>query len=47
LIAPKGPSELKKYGFEGFEERNNFLHRNFFIFEMDIELKFREVKVCL
>jgi hypothetical protein len=24
-----------KYGFEGFEERNNFLHRNFFIFKMD------------
>jgi hypothetical protein len=21
-----------KYGFEGFEDRNNFLHRNFFIF---------------
>jgi hypothetical protein len=32
-------SELKKfeikYGCEEFEERNNFLHRNFFIFLMD------------
>jgi hypothetical protein len=27
-----------KYGFEGFDERNNFLHRNFFIFEMYYEL---------
>jgi hypothetical protein len=24
-----------KYGYEGFEERNNFLHQNFFRFEMD------------
>jgi hypothetical protein len=24
-----------KYGCEGFEERNNFPHRNFFIFEME------------
>jgi hypothetical protein len=31
-----------KYGCEGFEERNNFLHSNFFRFEMDFELKFRE-----
>jgi hypothetical protein len=31
-----------KYGFEGFNERNNFLHRNFFRFEVDFELKFRE-----
>jgi hypothetical protein len=35
-----------KYGFEGCEERNNFLYRNFFIFEMGFELKFGEVKVC-
>jgi hypothetical protein len=28
-----------KYGCEGFEERNNFLHRNFFRFEIDFELK--------
>jgi hypothetical protein len=28
-----------KYGCEGFEERNNFLHRNFFIFEIDLKLK--------
>jgi hypothetical protein len=26
-----------KYGVEGLEERNNFLHRNFFIFEVDFE----------
>jgi hypothetical protein len=26
-----------KYGIYGFEERNNFLHRNFFIFEFDFE----------
>jgi hypothetical protein len=23
-----------KYGCEGFEEKNNFIHKNFFIFEM-------------
>jgi hypothetical protein len=28
------------------EERNNFLHRNFFRFEMDFELKFGKVNVC-
>jgi hypothetical protein len=33
--------------FEGFEERNNFLYRDFFRFKMDFELKFGEVKVCL
>jgi hypothetical protein len=27
-----------KYYFEGFEEENNFLHRNFYRFEMDFEL---------
>jgi hypothetical protein len=26
-----------KYDFEGFEERNNFLHRDFFRFELDFE----------
>jgi hypothetical protein len=26
-----------KYGIEGFAERDNFLHRNFFIFELDFE----------
>jgi hypothetical protein len=31
-----------KYGPEGFEERNNFLHRNFFRFGVDFELKIRE-----
>jgi hypothetical protein len=25
-----------KYGFEGFEERNNFPYRNFLIFEVDL-----------
>jgi hypothetical protein len=34
-----------KYDFERFEEGNNLLHRNFFKFEMDFELKFGEVKV--
>jgi hypothetical protein len=34
-----------KYGCEVFSERNNFLHRNFFRFEMDFELKIREFKV--
>jgi hypothetical protein len=31
-----------KYGCEWFEEGNNFLHRNFFRFKMDFELKFEE-----
>jgi hypothetical protein len=31
-----------KYGFEGFEESNNFLHRNFFRFEMEFKWKIRE-----
>jgi hypothetical protein len=26
-----------KFGFEGFEERKNFLHRNIFKFEVDFE----------
>jgi hypothetical protein len=26
-----------KYGWEGFEEKNNFLHRNFFSFEMNFK----------
>jgi hypothetical protein len=26
-----------KYGFEGFEERNNFLYRNIFRFKVDFE----------
>jgi hypothetical protein len=34
-----------KYSCEGFEERNNFLYKNFFRFEMGFELKFMEVKV--
>jgi hypothetical protein len=32
-----------KYGFEVLEEINNFLHRHFLRFGMDLELKFREV----
>jgi hypothetical protein len=31
-----------KYGFEGFDERNNFAYRNFLGFKMDFELKFKE-----
>jgi hypothetical protein len=31
-----------KYGFEGFDERNNFAYRNFLRFEMYFELKFKE-----
>jgi hypothetical protein len=31
-----------KYGWKVFEMRNNFAYRNFLIFEMDFELKFRE-----
>jgi hypothetical protein len=31
-----------KYGMEGFEERDNFLHRNFFRFELGFKWKFRE-----
>jgi hypothetical protein len=34
-----------KYGFKGFEERNNVLHSNFFRFEMYFELKFRELSM--
>jgi hypothetical protein len=45
----KDLSELEnfkiKYGCEGFEERNNVLHMNFFIFEMEFELKIWEFKV--
>jgi hypothetical protein len=34
-----------KYSFEGFDERNNFIHRNFSRLEMYFILKFRESKV--
>jgi hypothetical protein len=34
-----------KYDFEGFDERDNFLHRNFSRFETGFELKIWEVKV--
>jgi hypothetical protein len=34
-------TELKnfeiKYGCDGFKERNNFIHRNFFRFVMDVK----------
>jgi hypothetical protein len=46
----KNLPELKKieikYGCEIFEERNNFLHRNFFRFKMDFELTIWEFKIC-
>jgi hypothetical protein len=32
-----------KYGCEGFEERNNFLYRNFSILKMDFKWKIREI----
>jgi hypothetical protein len=35
-----------KYGCKFFEQANNSLHRNFFTFEMDFELKIWEFKVC-
>jgi hypothetical protein len=31
-----------KYEFGGFENRNNFIHRNFSKFKLDFEWKFRE-----
>jgi hypothetical protein len=31
-----------KYGFEDLEKMNNLLHRNFFRFRRNLELKFRE-----
>jgi hypothetical protein len=51
LIDPKKDlSELEKietkYGCEGIEERNNFLHRNFYRSKMNFELIFWEIKVC-
>jgi hypothetical protein len=50
LIRPKtNILELQKfelkYSFEGFGERNKFLHRNFSRFEMNLKLKFRESKI--
>jgi hypothetical protein len=35
-----------KYGFEDIEKINNFLHRNYFRFEMCFELKLGEINVC-
>jgi uncharacterized protein YdhG (YjbR/CyaY superfamily) len=26
-----------KYGYEGFEERKNIIHRNFYRFELDLK----------
>jgi hypothetical protein len=41
ILSEQDLSELEefegKYGFEGFKERNNFLYRIFFIFEVDFE----------
>jgi hypothetical protein len=34
-----------KYVFEGFDEGNNLIHRNFSRFEIDFKLKFRESKI--
>jgi hypothetical protein len=34
-----------KYGFEGFDDRNNFLYRNFLKFEMEFELQFKETSM--
>jgi uncharacterized membrane protein len=34
-----------KYVFEGFEERSNLLHINFFRFELDFELIFKEASM--
>jgi hypothetical protein len=34
-----------KYSFEDLKEINNFLHRNFLRFRMDLELKFRKVSI--
>jgi hypothetical protein len=31
-----------KYGFEGFEIRNNFTYRNFLIFKIEFELKIKK-----
>jgi hypothetical protein len=39
ITFPRSKKFEIKYGCEGFEERNNFPHRNFFIFQMDLELK--------
>jgi hypothetical protein len=36
---------FKKYGRRGFEEGNNFIHRNCFRFKIYFELKIWEVKV--
>jgi hypothetical protein len=35
-----------KYGFEGFEIRNNFPYRNFSIFKTEFELQFRKASRC-
>jgi hypothetical protein len=38
-VLPKLKEFEIKYGFKGFEESNNFLHWNFFGFEINFELK--------
>jgi hypothetical protein len=42
---PKLEKFVVKYGDEWFKERNNFIHRNFFRFEMYFKLKIWEIKV--
>jgi hypothetical protein len=37
LDLPKVKQFEIKYDFEGFEERDNFMHSNFFRFEMDFK----------
>jgi uncharacterized protein YdhG (YjbR/CyaY superfamily) len=34
-----------KYGFEGFDEINNLIHRNFSRFKMNVKIKSQESKV--
>jgi hypothetical protein len=35
-----------KYGWRGFEIRNNFPHKGFLRFKMDFDLKFREASMA-
>jgi hypothetical protein len=46
-IDPPVPKKFElKYGWRAFEARNSFPYKGFLIFEMDFELKFREVLMC-
>jgi hypothetical protein len=45
-IDPPVPQKFElKYGWRAFEVRNNFPYKGFLRFEMDFELKFREVSM--